>query len=1176
MKSSKVPKKTQPSTGHAFAAPRTNPPPPSSNPYGYQPGHYRDHAPDYSPVGLPSYGYNPPAHAAYTTQVPPPPTPPSNQEPTVARLYPLLGRSNTVEYHSTHGNFAHYLPTATATANDSKKIPRTSKPSKTPQREDHSPTTPHQGKIPFRKKRVRGRPPKSERPPIRRTSSKSQRKPASSSSLNIKIITDEDPSRIVNPLLEIPSEATQSEPIHGSELITLTDLTFYRPDTYPLSYLGRLLGFDIPIPSVDDDVRPVHPTLLPDVTTLPFLKKTPLEDISFRIPPAGPPPRWNERLSPWGDRDDQCTLDHIDPVYAHFLQRGWQKAQCRAGNSTLLTKLSAPPRVTIRAAVLELAQSLGIYDSNDWTFEEWTPSNASLLPQWILDDQKVYTAPPTQSFGVIASFQGEPVALMHYKFQWYPMLDSMEAELIMVLEGLVKRSGTEVVVAPEEMMETTASSPSGDEIPRTDTTIREESIKQPAKKTTDPIAESSQTLPLIPDVEIEENIRLILIALALEHARAADVWYCLWNAPPDAIETNRTCFRMVPLPQISEELPMICDLKKCNSRYALLKFKELEEGILKAPVATARNTVEQRFLVKLPLMEEARSCFDAQFAETQRSKRSSITNVDSMNFTGATDKMLDIVVGIRVTLQNSTMKLQVLDENGELVDVDDKLVLKKIVDGQRLPPLEILRQFALPVEESKEDEENEILKELKAKQELLMQTETSLEPRLRSLMSQVIVERLEYESPEAKEQRAEDQRILVRMEEYLARRKELDLAREEQREQDMNAVCNICNDGEVTPDNQILFCEACDVPIHQMCYGIDEIPEGDYYCVACRHFDREKMSKEQERLSSTGTRIALPDLPIRCELCPLKTGAYIRTDTSKCVPTSSVPKWVHMVCAKWQGLNFVEKDKPDMVEDVTELKNYFRRMEIRCAICQGQRGAYHKCRHEGCEKYLHITCARAVGVCEVIHGEDVEGPVGTNPWTLMCPEHSKIDPEDVPNDPVPVEVLIGMAKELPDDPMPELPPEPLKPFNKLTGKERMRALADPEYEKQFLEELLSKRFAGLRCEVCWALEDDGKGLARCSDCESVICCSCRYSEQGEVNPEQKQFKCTSCRYVREKKKTNEPYETPKCHLCNEKSGLLLESYANPVNRLSYWKNNEKEFKRTIFSRNLWTHYSCAL
>ena len=194
----------------------------------------------------------------------------------------------------------------------------------------------------------------------------------------------------------------------------------------------------------------------------------------------------------------------------------------------------------------------------------------------------------------------------------------------------------------------------------------------------------------------------------------------------------------------------------------------------------------------------------------------------------------------------------------------------------------------------------------------------------------------------------------------------------------------------------------------------------------------------------------------------------------------------------------------------------------------------------------------------------------------MCPAHSTLDPEQVPKEPVPFDLLIDMAKELPDDPMPEAPPEPHKPFNKLTGKERQRALADPDYEKEFLEELL-KRFVGVRCEVCWVLEEDGKNLARCSDCRSVVCCTCRISEEGEeVTPEQKRFRCFSCRFVHEKKKANEEYETPHCHLCNQKSGLLLPTLAKPVCKKPYWKNNPKEFNKSLFAKTLWTHYTCGL
>jgi hypothetical protein len=193
----------------------------------------------------------------------------------------------------------------------------------------------------------------------------------------------------------------------------------------------------------------------------------------------------------------------------------------------------------------------------------------------------------------------------------------------------------------------------------------------------------------------------------------------------------------------------------------------------------------------------------------------------------------------------------------------------------------------------------------------------------------------------------------------------------------------------------------------------------------------------------------------------------------------------------------------------------------------------------------------------------------------MCPEHSEIDTEKQTREPVPIDQLIRAAREFPVEPMPEPAPQPFKPFNKLTGKERAKALADPEYEQNFIEEVLTKKLAGVRCEVCYIVEDDGKNLARCNRCAAVVCCSCRLSDE-EISAEQKVFTCFGCRYVEEKEEEGAEFETPQCHLCVEKGGLLLDSFAKPVNRQSHWRNNPKEFEKTIFSKKLWTHTTCAL
>ena len=57
------------------------------------------------------------------------------------------------------------------------------------------------------------------------------------------------------------------------------------------------------------------------------------------------------------------------------------------------------------------------------------------------------------------------------------------------------------------------------------------------------------------------------------------------------------------------------------------------------------------------------------------------------------------------------------------------------------------------------------------------------------------------------------------------------LARGQQDDDD--AVCGVCFDGTTYDDNAVVFCDLCNVAIHQRCYGVDKIPEGDFFCDRC-------------------------------------------------------------------------------------------------------------------------------------------------------------------------------------------------------------------------------------------------------------------------------------------------------------------------------------------------------
>lgn len=929
-------------------------------------------------------------------------------------------------------------------------------------------------------------------------------------------VLDAAPHRFVNPLLELPA-VTRSQ-----DLWPVLEVAFWKPDTFSLAYLSRVLGYQTP-PALG--MKATQPVAWNPHTPL-ILMDTSVYD----KPPEGTFAKtvWRPDLS-----DNEVLGDGMDPLYLALL-KGGADAEMEPSPNTSVETVPKPTPVT--AVQLSKLLSKATHDNlipvihaaietkvlndrdGDWsvcslhTFRKEHPDMSWPHENWN----------SANVCGIFLSKAGIPSGLVTYHFQWYPCYDSFEV----VMRLMDIRSERSFFQSPHTLLS-----------------------------------------------EKDELVLLLLTALVLQHVRVANVWYAVLQVPIELRSFYETYFRMTATDDANEDasadgtIRMVCDINKCSSRYAFLKYKADKKG--RDSISLGRPHEQhmcRRWLAKLPSLEETTAALGDGPSEAvgEPQSKKSPPRKASTHFACASASVRNVQVSVRAKVALDEVELVKLDgSTGTEVGAID--VSKRVEQ-----PLDMLRDFELKSTNGSGSNLAicELLGVLDQKQDELRRLESSMEPKIHSLMSSIVDERLEFELSNEAKMRSDESSLLEEYKRKLERRKEQDLAWQRQLEQDMNAVCDICNDGEVTPSNQILFCEACNVAVHQMCYGIDRVPSGDYYCIPCRYLGRDGSGRSRE---TQALRIAASPLPICCELCPRKQGAFIRTDYQGDDDVSkSIGKWVHAVCAKWQGLNFVRA--PDLLEDVTDLKASFRRLNIGCSLCLGERGGMNKCRQSDCKEWLHITCARSVGYCEVVHGENVDGPVETNPWTLLCPSHSKVKAENIPKRSLPVDNLIRLAKGFPPEPRP--PPTPMapKPFNIASGEERAQLLLNKSYEQELLLELSCKKLFGVRCEVC-DQDMDPKFRFRCCSCSVVVCADCTLeAERTEGN-----YRCAACVFVLSKQKAGEAFDEPRCVACSQKGGWLRPAYAKPISKKSQWNSVKKEvYQKTLFGHELWVHGLCQL
>lgn len=692
---------------------------------------------------------------------------------------------------------------------------------------------------------------------------------------------------------------------------------------------------------------------------------------------------------------------------------------------------------------------------------------------------------------------------------------------------------------------------------------------------------------------IEEQIsNLILMALALEHARQSVV-YGVMDTLDSSISFFKTYFRMEEIAKDNSQKGSVflaIDLAKCNYRFALFLKKDVDGR--KKGEAEDSDDMHERMLVSLPSMQKdslvsrgsVENCSLFRVDTRKLNQQSHIEGSSSGILIGVKINKSDGIILSQVSkTDNSKAKKKKFTEQPE-VELD---LTKR--DWKFLRSFQISSTKA-PEEQSADDNVTSLTvqSELAELHEELTETESKFLPSLWSLLQYSYEERKNYEL--ASKQRSQQKQVLKQYNNLLQRRLEEQKAMERLQEQEENAVCDICYDGESTGENRIIFCDSCDISVHQGCYGIEKVPSGDWFCHACLYFKKDQETKPKDDKITENKmqkKQKSSHLPIVCEICPRRQGAFIQSWVRNADPKKRgfSPNWVHVVCAKWHGLGFVDTSTGDeipygnIVDDVTQLKEFHKENDHQCCLCKGKRGCYVKCKD--CDEWMHITCARSSGLCNFTHGSNHLGEVDSEQvWTVTCPKHSSFDDPD--HNPAGTDHLVSLAKKFksepkpPPPPPPPPPPKPPKPFYKMTRKERARHLKDPKFEEELVE-MLKKKINSRRCEICFHPSNDREeGLVKCNECGSVAHVHCLTQQWKTERPRNKApvTTCIRCMWKMEEKEKDDFIE-PKCHMCNSNVGSLVKAVATPTS-MKKWKFNQAGFKRSYFGHQIWVHPICGM
>ncbi|OQR85001.1 Jade-1-like isoform X6, partial [Achlya hypogyna] len=166
--------------------------------------------------------------------------------------------------------------------------------------------------------------------------------------------------------------------------------------------------------------------------------------------------------------------------------------------------------------------------------------------------------------------------------------------------------------------------------------------------------------------------------------------------------------------------------------------------------------------------------------------------------------------------------------------------------------------------------------------------------------------------------------------------------------------CQVCGETHSFEDDPILFCDGCNVGVHQQCYGVREVPAGAWYCAFC----------------ADGSRDVAP----KCTLCPVQRGAFQRTQCGQ---------WVHVQCFLWIPELYVIPSPGSFTLGSLETLDA-ERFTLKCEVCKTTDGfGIIQCAEAKCLAAFHVSCG--------FHAHYTLGQTQAGDgmqFLMYCPSHS--------------------------------------------------------------------------------------------------------------------------------------------------------------------------------------------